>query len=265
MSALYNTCPDTLNSVICEGICSSVPNSFLDTAFYSARTDGLMPVVDSCYCKRIVSGRRPVCGGELTYLDPYEDLHFGWESLCTFLWNFTLRGCDYVIPITGSPTSPPTFPEQDVSFPYFTLMLLGIVLLSCSGCTVLKCICCQDDYESCCDCCEEEEDSSTEVEMAREEWIAQEDGEPDGIVQEDESSSLSKSIPDLEGEPPKGEQVYIELSPLEGELSPGLQELEVRPLYNETEESESFPHRVLAPGEISYDSRSITHDCIEGD
>jgi len=210
----------------------------------------------------------------MTGLDPYEDLFFGWEALCTLLWNFTLSGCDYHIPTptTGFPTSLPTIHPQEEFVFHTTFILLGIALLGCSGCTLLKCIFCQDDFESCCDCewCEyddEEYESSTQVDMAQEEWNAQGDeevGEPDRILEVDGSSSLSLSIKVSEGEPPAGEpEVYLKYSPEEGELAPGEQESGVRPVYVDLEHSESTSNRILALGEIT--TQSVTLDYSEGD
>lgn len=206
----------------------------------------------------------------MTYFDPYEDLFFGWEALCTLLYNFTLGECDYDIPTltTGFPTYRPTMPPQEELTFSFLYILLGIALLSCSGCTLLKCICCQDDFEGCCDCewcdCEYEEyESSTQVDMAQEEWNVQEDGEPDRIVEVDGSSSLSLSIKDSEGEPPAVEpEVYLQYSPEEGELAPGEQQPGARPAYVDMELSESPSNRILVLGEIT--SQTFTLDYSEG-
>jgi len=205
----------------------------------------------------------------MTGSDPYEDLFFGWEALCTLLWNFTLSGCDYrtPAPTTGIPTYLPTVhPQEDFTF-HTSFILLGIALLSCSGCTLLKCICCQDDFENCCDCECDDEESSTQVDMAQEEWNALQDeevGEPDRIVEDDGSSSLSLSIKVSEGEPPAGEpEVYLKYSPEEGELAPGEQEPGVRPVYVDVERSESTSNRILALGEIRTYSQTL--DYSEGD
>lgn len=220
----------------------------------------------------------------MTWFDPYEDLFFGWEALCSYLYNFTLSGCDYVplAATTGYPTYRPTYLQEELFQYHWSFILLGIALLSCSGCTLLKCICCQDDFEECCDCeCYDEEDeSSIEVDMAQDERNAQQHGgEPDVIAQADGSSSLSLSIKggpagrasspslsikDSEGEPPRGEhEVSLEFSPEGRELAPGEEEPGVRPVYVDMEQSVSTSHRILALAEIT--SQSATLDYSEGD